>query len=267
MGARRITSVLGTAVGGLVLALGLVSAGSAAAAPRTGATPPFVDASPATLVFANVPAGSSQTLPLHIFNAGGSPLSIKSITFSGLIPGTFSAGGGCGLPTPPGGTCVVTVTFLPTATTGSENGAVIIDSNASNASIAIALVGSVSGSSQIGEPPPSTAPLQITQISLTSDVVRWCHGCAYPSNALRFQLTQPTLVRVSLQTPVHGRWRQVAITTFHGHAGPNRFRIAGRWRGQLVPSRTVQLLVQTKQAGTWKTHRTLRLTVRSPHHV
>jgi hypothetical protein len=71
-------------------------------------------------------------------------------------------------------------------------------------------------------------------------------------------------VRVPLQVRAHGRWRQTAVTTFHGRAGLNRYLITDRWRGQLVPARTVELLVQLRHDSSWQTQKTLRLTVRSP---
>lgn len=66
-----------------------------------------------------------------------------------------------------------------------------------------------------------------------------------------------------------GAWRRVAADTVNGHRGTNPIRIAGRWNGQLVPARAVQILVQARTGtGTharWTTPKTVDLTVRSPY--
>jgi hypothetical protein len=68
-----------------------------------------------------------------------------------------------------------------------------------------------------------------------------------------------------LRAYVRSRWRQVADSTLHGHRGADRFRVAGRWHGQMVPGRRVQILVELHGHGRWTTHKTLTLTVRSPY--
>jgi YVTN family beta-propeller protein len=114
-------------------------------------------------------------------------------------------------------------------------------------------------------PPPGPAVrTQISQMSLTTNLVVWCrgHGCRYPSTALRFMLNHTATVRLALRTRAHGHWKQVATTNLHGHQGINRDRIAGRWHGLLFPAGPVQILVQIQRDHHWTTTKTIGLTVR-----
>ena len=95
--------------------------------------------------------------------------------------------------------------------------------------------------------------------------VTWCKHCAYPNTRLNFRLSAGGDVRLTLLAKTDGRWKQVAVTTLHAHRGNNSFRIAGRWGGQLIPRRTIRLLVHVKRGTTWKPIRTVTLTVNSPY--
>jgi hypothetical protein len=99
---------------------------------------------------------------------------------------------------------------------------------------------------------------------VTSHQVLWClrSGCRYPGSRLSFSLNRSTAVRLVLRIRIHNHWRTVATSLLAGDAGHNSRRLAGRWHGHLVPTRTVQLLVQITQAGKWTTYKTIRLTVR-----
>lgn len=109
-----------------------------------------------------------------------------------------------------------------------------------------------------------TTPLRLSGISLNASTVRWCKSCNYPHTLLWFSLTAPAQVRVLLQARAHGRWRTVATTVLHGHAGHNADKIATHWHRQLVPHRKLRLVVQLKQANRWPIEKTLAITVRSP---
>jgi hypothetical protein len=113
-------------------------------------------------------------------------------------------------------------------------------------------------------PPGPVVRTQISQVSLTANLVVWCqgHGCRYPSAALRFVLNHATTVRLALRTRVHEHWKQVATTNLRAHRGGNRDRIAGRWHGHLVPVGPVQILVQIQRGHLWTTTTKIRLTVR-----
>jgi hypothetical protein len=81
---------------------------------------------------------------------------------------------------------------------------------------------------------------------------------------LLFTLSEPTTVRLVLTARTNGDWHRVASTLLHAHAATDRYRLAGRWHGQLVPARHVRLLVQQQDNAHWKTLATINLTVHSP---
>ncbi len=90
--------------------------------------PPVIQAMPDPLEFGKVCLGKSGELPLTIKNTGECNLTVSSITFSSpefkLLP----------LPTfpfviPPGGSKVVTVSFMPTGSTGPRMAAMTINSD------------------------------------------------------------------------------------------------------------------------------------------
>jgi len=112
--------------------------------------------------------------------------------------------------------------------------------------------------------PAAPVPVVATTVSTSTRTVTWCwtSGCDYPNTQLRFDLNQAATVRLVLRAKVHGHWRQVAMTSVHGRRGSNSYRIAGRWHGQLVPARPVQLLVQLESNGHWQTRKVLALVVR-----
>jgi len=112
---------------------------------------------------------------------------------------------------------------------------------------------------------PANPPVTISAIRFTTPVVTWCKHCGYPNTKLGFHLSATADIRLDLMVRVHGRWRQVATTTLHGHRGNNSFRVAGRWHGQLVPGRTTHILLRLKRGSTWTTVKTLNLTVHSPY--
>jgi hypothetical protein len=116
-------------------------------------------------------------------------------------------------------------------------------------------------------PPTTPGPVAstlISDIALSRATVVWCRGarCGYPNTQLRFQLSRPATVRLVLLADLKRHWRQVAVTTLDGRAGPNADRVAGRWHKELVPRRSLRLLVQVEQAGGWVTGRMLQLKVR-----
>ena len=120
-------------------------------------------------------------------------------------------------------------------------------------------------------PPPTTPaptvtpPVTISAVKLTKATVTWCKHCTYPNTRLRFTLTAGTDVRLTLMAKLHGHWKQLAISTLHGHEGPNSIRVAGRWHGQLVPHRTIRILLRIDNNGTWTLVKTFTLVVNSPY--
>lgn len=54
----------------------------------------------------------------------------------------------------------------------------------------------------------------------------------------------------------------MATTKLNGRAGLNKRVLAGRWHGDLVPARKVQILVQLSADGHWKTSKALTLIIK-----
>ena len=96
-------------------------------------------ASPSSLSFGSVNAGSSSSLPVTVKNSGNSNVSISGISISGA---GFNVGGvSNGTTLTPGQTATLNVTFAPVAT-GSVTGNVSVSSNATNSPAKVALSGS-----------------------------------------------------------------------------------------------------------------------------
>jgi hypothetical protein len=141
----------------------------------------------------------------------------------------------------------------------------------SNASQSFTLtVQTPAGPPPASTPPPTTKPttpaaVTATKVTVSRSTVTWCRGarCRYPNTRLRFTLSGASMVRLVLSAKVNGRWRQVAATEVHARHGSNSYRIAGRWRGQLVAIRHVRLRFQLKRNGHWQTQKLMLLTV---HH-
>ena len=108
-------------------------------------------------------------------------------------------------------------------------------------------------------------PHSLRGLRVDGTAIVWCHGdgCGYPPDThLRFALDRATTVR-SCATPQHSRsLAGVATAALQGHRGANRFLIAGRWHGELVPAGPVQIIVRLGHDQHWVTLRTISLTVR-----
>jgi hypothetical protein len=70
---------------------------------------------PASLVFPATVIGSSRSQAVKVMNFGAAPVSLGSISVTGIDPSDFSITSACGATLAPGKTCPVTVTFKPTA--------------------------------------------------------------------------------------------------------------------------------------------------------
>ena len=118
--------------------------GSATAAlSGTGAGSAYLSA-PSSMNLGSIQVGSSQTQTLTVLNTGASSLSISAATISGsgftisglTFPYSLAAGASTNL----------YVTFLPT-TSGTDNAALTLVSNASDPSVSVALTGSATSTS------------------------------------------------------------------------------------------------------------------------
>jgi hypothetical protein len=122
-------------------------------------------------------------------------------------------------------------------------------------------------------PPPAGSTTHsparvIWDIRTSGQSVTWCwgaHACKYPATQVRFTLATPDTVHLVLEAKAGGVWRKLAAANINGHKGTNRFRIAGRWHGALVPARTVKLLIKVKHDGRWVAHKQIVLTIRHEH--
>ena len=114
--------------------------------------------------------------------------------------------------------------------------------------------------------PVTISAITISQVKLTGATITWCKRCTYPNTRLTFNLSASADIHLNLMAKAtHGHWKQVAAATLHGHKGHNSFRVGGRWHGQLVPHRTMHILVHIQQGTNWALVKTLTLTVHSPY--
>ena len=100
-------------------------------------TAPSIALNPLSLSFASQPVGTTsapQTVTLS--NSGGAPLAVASIVASGNFAQTTTCGGSVGV----GATCIVSITFTPTAT-GTRTGAVTVTDDAPGSPHVVSLGG------------------------------------------------------------------------------------------------------------------------------
>jgi hypothetical protein len=117
-------TVLGGGTDAFVMKIGMASAAS-------------VSLSPGSLQYASLPVGSSsQPQTVLLRNMGDSALSISSITASG----DFSEIDNCSPGVAAASSCMISVTFTPTAA-GSRSGSIVIQDNATGSTQSIALSG------------------------------------------------------------------------------------------------------------------------------
>jgi len=123
----------------------IVLAGNASNAPLTiglagrGSLPnvPLIELSATSLSFGNAMIGvGTSPAVVTVRNVGGVPLTITEVG----SPFEFPATNGCTLPVPAGGTCVLSVGFLPTVP-GNRTGSLSVLSNAANGPQTVSLGG------------------------------------------------------------------------------------------------------------------------------
>ena len=145
---------------------------------------------PASLTFAATGVGvvgAAQTLTLT--NNGGSPLTLWAVPIIGDL-GILSGGGTCGLfvTVPAGGSCTLSIAFLPTGA-GSRTGSIVITSNAPTQTAQLAgtgidfqLVSNGDTSVSISSGGNAVFPLLMRPLVNTADPVTYtCTGA--PANA------------------------------------------------------------------------------------
>ena len=129
----------GSASGSLTVTSNATDSSMAVSLTGTGAAAgtATLAASPTSVAFGSVADGStSSATSVTISNTGSAAATISSITAGS----PFSETNTCGSSIAAGGSCTVSVTFAPTAA-GSDSANLTISSNASNASLTVALTG------------------------------------------------------------------------------------------------------------------------------
>jgi len=104
----------------------------------TGAAPPTLTASPASFTFSNVIVGQNQTQTETVKNTGGMNAVISQATVAGT--GFSISGLSAPLTLTPGQSTSFSVTFAPQSA-GSASGNVVVDSNATDPALSVALAG------------------------------------------------------------------------------------------------------------------------------
>ena len=110
-----------------------------------GTTDPVAIASlgASSLDFGSRGLNSSTQLPLVVTNTGGAMLNVASVALAGANPGEYSLADGCsGQAVPSASTCMIWVTFSPSAY-GARTATATIASNASNSPTTVLLTGFV----------------------------------------------------------------------------------------------------------------------------
>ena len=124
----------GTLTGSLSIASDATNANVAVPLTATAVAAGALTVSPSSLSFGSVPTGTTQSLPATLTNSGGSSVTVTSSAFSGTgysttgltLPMTLLAGQSVGF----------SVAFAP-QTAGTDNFSLSINSNASNATLAV----------------------------------------------------------------------------------------------------------------------------------
>jgi hypothetical protein len=103
---------------------------------------PAVSLTPATVDFELLRTVGSTIIPhtVTLTNAGYAQLNVAGVTLTGANPGDFAQSNNCTPSVAPGGNCVITVTFTPTAQ-GVRTASVSIADNAAGSPQTVALTG------------------------------------------------------------------------------------------------------------------------------
>ncbi len=102
---------------------------------------PLVKLVPGTLLFGDVPLGSSSSpMTVTLTNTGTGVLSIASVSILGANPGDFSQTNTCGIMVNPGATCTFSVLFTPSAK-GTRSANISLADNATNSPQTVSLMG------------------------------------------------------------------------------------------------------------------------------
>src|SRR5271166_1430852 len=175
----------------------------------TGVTPATLTATPASFTFASVKVGQSQSQTETVKNTGGENATISQVTVAGT---GFSISG---ITTPltltPGQSTSFSVTFAPQSA-GSASGSVMIDSNATDPALSVALSGTAVAQTQgtltvsavnVGTVIVGTSGTQTGTLSVTGANVSVSSVTLSGTNPSEFSISGLTFpVSVTTTTPV-----------------------------------------------------------------
>jgi hypothetical protein len=128
----------------------------------TGVTPGALTATPASMSFSGVTAGTTQTQTESVQNTGGTNVTISQVTVAGT--GFSISSLGTPVTLTPGQSVSFTVTFAPQSS-GNYSGSVAVASNGSNPTLSVSLSGTATG------PAPGQLSVSPTTINVGSVTV------------------------------------------------------------------------------------------------
>jgi chitodextrinase len=135
--------------------------------PAAAGTTPLITLSPATLTFANQATGTtSAPQNVTVTNTGAAPLTLGSISVTGVNRTDFAQSSTCGTSLAQSSSCTISVTFTPSAA-GTRSAAVAIADNATGAPHSVPLFGT-SGSFTISPVTTVLTPTLVQQFSASS---------------------------------------------------------------------------------------------------
>jgi hypothetical protein len=165
--------------------------------------------------------------------------------------------------------------------------ATAVDGATASTTITYTVVDNTGGPPPPPPPSPGSPPLGPDNLRtwVTNAPVLWCvpralaKGCTYPRTRLNVQINgmpasaryrvrgQLSVRRAVTETVKVGgknqkrtvtRWVQIRTSLFGASMGNGTYSytMTGRWKGAMVPARTVRMAVQVFQDGAWKTDRT-----------
>jgi Abnormal spindle-like microcephaly-assoc'd, ASPM-SPD-2-Hydin len=175
----------------------------------TGVTPATLTANPTSFTFTNVTVGQSQSQTETVKNTGGVNATISQVTVAGT--GFSFSGITTPLTLTPGQSTSFSVTFAPTSA-GSASGSVMIDSNATDPALSVALSGTAVAQTQgtltvsavnVGNVVVGTSGTQTGTLSVTGANISVTSVSLSGSNPGEFAITGLTFpVAVTTTTPV-----------------------------------------------------------------
>ena len=201
-----------TTAGAVTGTLALTVSGSSTlnlALSGTGVTPATLTANPTSFTFTSVTVGQSQSQTETVKNTGGENATISQVTVAGT--GFSISGISTPLTLTPGQSTSFSVTFAPTSA-GSASGSVMIDSNATDPALSVALSGTAVAQTQgtltvsavnVGSVVVGTSGTQTGTLSVTGANISVTSVNLSGSNPGEFSITGLTFpVAVTTTTPV-----------------------------------------------------------------